>query len=62
MTQEFRDDVMALPTDSNQVAPFRKFADKYGTHYFSKIVMGAKAVVQSQVRLKSFGAIQIIPG
>jgi hypothetical protein len=49
VTSDFEEDVKALPTDVNATQAYFDFIETYGTHYASVAVMGAKAVIQSQV-------------
>jgi hypothetical protein len=49
VTSDFEEDVKALPTDVNATQAYFDFIETYGTHYASVVVMGAKAVIQSQV-------------
>ena len=52
VTSDFEEDVKALPTDVNATQAYFDFIETYGTHYASVVVMGAKAVIQSQVLTK----------
>jgi hypothetical protein len=47
---DFKEDVQKLPNSLDNKQPFLAFVEKYGTHFTSKIVMGAKAVVQHVVK------------
>jgi hypothetical protein len=49
VTADFKEDVQNLPDSLDVQTKFVLFIEKYGTHYISKIVMGAKAVIQDQV-------------
>lgn len=49
VSSDFEADVKGLPLDTNSTDLYMDFISTYGTHYTSKIVMGAKAVIQSQV-------------
>jgi hypothetical protein len=46
----FENDVKNLPLKPNMTEPYFRFLETYGTHYASRIFMGAKAVHQSHVR------------
>ena len=45
----FENAVKELPTNPNDTLKYKKLIETFGTHYTNKIVMGAKAVIQSQV-------------
>jgi hypothetical protein len=49
VTPEFQDDLKDLPLDPSDSAPYYKFIMSYGTHYTSAILMGALAIIQSEV-------------
>jgi hypothetical protein len=50
VTTDFEDDVKALSLDPNSTDSYMDFISTYGTHYANKVIMGAKAVIQSQVQ------------
>ncbi len=49
MSKLFENAVKELPTNPNDTLKYKKLIETFGTHYTNKIVMGAKAVIQSQV-------------
>jgi hypothetical protein len=49
VTTDFEEDVKALSLDPNSTDSYMDFISTYGTHYANKVIMGAKAVIQSQV-------------
>jgi hypothetical protein len=49
VNEDFQNDVKNLPNTLDNKQPFMNFIDRYGTHYTSKLVMGAKAITLNEV-------------
>jgi hypothetical protein len=51
VSSDFSTKVRDLPLSGDDLAPYTNFIDYFGTHFVTEATMGAKLVIESEVKI-----------